>query len=53
MEREVLVGSVDEITGLCQRYVDDGFKHLLFHSPHPYDEETLERFASEVKPELA
>jgi hypothetical protein len=29
-----------------------GFRHLIFHAPAPYDDETLERFASEVRPLL-
>jgi alkanesulfonate monooxygenase SsuD/methylene tetrahydromethanopterin reductase-like flavin-dependent oxidoreductase (luciferase family) len=53
MEREVLVGSSDEITQRCQEYVALGFRHLIFHMLPPYDEETLERFATEVKPNLA
>lgn len=52
MEREVLVGSVDEIADLCRRYVDSGFRHLIFHAPYPYDAETIERFAAEVRPAL-
>ena len=53
MEREVLVGSADEITERCSEYVVRGFRHLIFHMLPPYDEETLERFATEVKPNLA
>lgn len=52
MDREVLAGSGAEITELCQRYFAAGFRHLIFHAPAPHDEETLERFATEVKPNL-
>jgi len=52
MTRAVLAGSADEITERCQAYVDAGFPHLIFHLPSPYDDETLERFASEVRPQL-
>jgi alkanesulfonate monooxygenase SsuD/methylene tetrahydromethanopterin reductase-like flavin-dependent oxidoreductase (luciferase family) len=52
MERDVRVGTVDEITELCQRYADVGFRHLIFHMPTPYDEETLERFATDVRPNV-
>lgn len=52
MEREVLAGSAEQITRRCQAYVDAGFAHLIFHLPTPYDEETLERFATEVRPSL-
>ena len=53
MEREVLTGSAEEMTELCRQFVARGFRHLIFHTPTPYDEETLERFATEVKPNLA
>lgn len=52
MEREVLTGSADEISEWCRRYVEIGFRHFIYHSPAPYDEETLERFANEVRPNL-
>jgi alkanesulfonate monooxygenase SsuD/methylene tetrahydromethanopterin reductase-like flavin-dependent oxidoreductase (luciferase family) len=52
MEREVLVGSGTQITDRCAEYVAAGFRHLIFHLPTPYDEETLERFATEVQPAL-
>ncbi len=53
MERKVLTGSGAEITELCGRYVSAGFRHLIFHAAAPYDHETLERFANEVKPNLS
>ena len=52
LSREVLTGSVDEITDFCRRYAEVGFRHFIFHMPAPYDEETLEQFASEVRPNL-
>ncbi len=52
MEREVMTGSAAEITEVCGRYAAAGFRHLVFHSPAPHDEETLQRFATEVKPNL-
>lgn len=52
IKREIVTGSADEITNLCRRYAEAGFRHLIFHAPAPYDDETLERFASEVKPNL-
>jgi len=52
MQRSVVTGSVDEIAEHCRAYVDAGFPHLIFHSPTPYDDETLERFAGEVRPLL-
>ena len=52
MEREVLTGSAEQIAEVCQAYADVGFRHFIFHMPTPYDEETLERFATEVKPNI-
>jgi alkanesulfonate monooxygenase SsuD/methylene tetrahydromethanopterin reductase-like flavin-dependent oxidoreductase (luciferase family) len=52
MEREVVTGSAAEIAELCQQHADRGFRHFIFHLPAPYDEETLERFATEVRPRL-
>jgi hypothetical protein len=53
MKRSVLTGSTDENVELCQGYVAHGFRHFIYHLPTPYDEETLERFAEEVRPNLA
>ncbi len=53
MDRRITIGSVGEITEICGRYAARGFRHLIFHAPAPYDEETLMRFALEVKPQFA
>ena len=53
MEREVLTGSGAAIAELCRRYADVGFRHFIYHAPAPYDEETLERFVTEVRPAVA
>jgi alkanesulfonate monooxygenase SsuD/methylene tetrahydromethanopterin reductase-like flavin-dependent oxidoreductase (luciferase family) len=52
MEREVVTGSAAEIADLCRRYADVGFRHFIYHSPSPHDEETLERFVTEVRPSI-
>jgi alkanesulfonate monooxygenase SsuD/methylene tetrahydromethanopterin reductase-like flavin-dependent oxidoreductase (luciferase family) len=52
MQRAVVTGSVPEIAEHCRAYVAKGFRHLIFHLAPPYDEETLERFATEVRPLL-
>ena len=52
MEREVLVGTVEQIAAHCQAFAEAGFRHVIFHLPAPSDEETLERFATEVRPNL-
>ena len=53
MKRSVLTGSADEIAEYCQGYLAHGFRHFIYHLPTPYDEETLERLAEEVRPNLA
>jgi alkanesulfonate monooxygenase SsuD/methylene tetrahydromethanopterin reductase-like flavin-dependent oxidoreductase (luciferase family) len=50
IERDILTGSGAEITERVGRYVEAGYSHVIYHSPPPYDEETLERFAAEVAP---
>jgi alkanesulfonate monooxygenase SsuD/methylene tetrahydromethanopterin reductase-like flavin-dependent oxidoreductase (luciferase family) len=52
MERAVLTGSASEVAEACRAYVARGFRHLIFHLVPPYDDETLERFATEVRPQL-
>jgi alkanesulfonate monooxygenase SsuD/methylene tetrahydromethanopterin reductase-like flavin-dependent oxidoreductase (luciferase family) len=52
MQRHVQTGSAGEIAEWCRAYVAAGFTHLIFHLPAPFDDETLERFASEVRPQL-
>jgi alkanesulfonate monooxygenase SsuD/methylene tetrahydromethanopterin reductase-like flavin-dependent oxidoreductase (luciferase family) len=45
------VGSVDQIVEQLSPYVKLGYKHLTGFSA-PQDEESLVRFADEVKPQL-
>jgi len=52
MQRAVLTGSVVQIVDSVAPYVEHGFRHVLFHAVPPYDEETLQRFAEEVRPAL-
>jgi len=52
MQRAVLTGSVAHITDTFGRYTERGFRHVLFHVLPPYDGETLQRFAEEVRPAL-
>ena len=33
-------------------YLDLGYRHLIFGFPAPYDEETMTRLATEVRPAL-
>jgi F420-dependent oxidoreductase-like protein len=53
MQREVLTGSADQIAERARQYVALGFRHILYHLVPPFDDETLERWANEVKPQLA
>jgi alkanesulfonate monooxygenase SsuD/methylene tetrahydromethanopterin reductase-like flavin-dependent oxidoreductase (luciferase family) len=46
------VGHPSHIVEHCKPYLDQGYRHLIFGFPAPYDEETLERLATEVRPEL-
>jgi alkanesulfonate monooxygenase SsuD/methylene tetrahydromethanopterin reductase-like flavin-dependent oxidoreductase (luciferase family) len=46
------VGAVEDVVEHCLPYLDQGYRHLIFGFPAPYDEETLERLAIEVRPQL-
>ena len=46
------VGTVDQIVEQLAPYVKLGYKHLVAGFSTPHDEESLIRFAEEVKPEL-
>jgi hypothetical protein len=46
------VGTVKDVVEHCKPFLDLGYRHLIFGMPAPYDEETLERLATEVRPQL-
>jgi hypothetical protein len=46
------VGTVEDVVAHCKPFLDQGYRHLIFGFPAPYDEETLERLATEVRPQL-
>ncbi|MEA2025190.1 MAG: LLM class flavin-dependent oxidoreductase [Chloroflexota bacterium] len=46
------IGAVEHVVEHCKPYLDQGYRHLIFGFPAPYDEETLERLATEVRPQL-
>ncbi len=52
MVRPVLTGSSAEIAARVRAYVALGFRHIIYHLVPPYDDETLVRFATEVRPAL-
>jgi alkanesulfonate monooxygenase SsuD/methylene tetrahydromethanopterin reductase-like flavin-dependent oxidoreductase (luciferase family) len=47
-----LIGSPGELTERMRRYVDIGFRHFVCGFPSPYDAESMERLANEVRPRL-
>jgi alkanesulfonate monooxygenase SsuD/methylene tetrahydromethanopterin reductase-like flavin-dependent oxidoreductase (luciferase family) len=46
------VGTVDEVVAFCEPFVRQGYRHLVFGFPSPYDEVTMTRLATEVRPRL-
>jgi hypothetical protein len=46
------VGTVDEIVDMLAPKVKLGYRHLVAGVPAVYDEESMTRFATEVKPRL-
>ena len=52
MARPVLTGSSAQIAERVRAYVALGFRHVIYHLVPPYDDETLIRFATEVRPAL-
>ncbi|MGH2444896.1 MAG: LLM class flavin-dependent oxidoreductase [Candidatus Limnocylindria bacterium] len=47
-----LVGTVDEVVERLRPYLGIGFRHFIAGFPSPYDPESMERLATEVKPAL-
>lgn len=48
----IVAGDPDEIYEQLLPYVDAGYRHLICGFPPPYDEETMRRLATEVRPRL-
>jgi alkanesulfonate monooxygenase SsuD/methylene tetrahydromethanopterin reductase-like flavin-dependent oxidoreductase (luciferase family) len=46
------VGTVEDVIAHLEPYLNTGYRHLIFSSPSPYDEETITRIAKEVRPAL-
>jgi alkanesulfonate monooxygenase SsuD/methylene tetrahydromethanopterin reductase-like flavin-dependent oxidoreductase (luciferase family) len=46
------VGTVEDVVEHCKPYLELGYRHLVFGFPAPYDEETMTRLATEVRPQL-
>ena len=47
------VGTAEDVYELLAPYVELGYHHLVFYFTAPYDEETMTRLATEVRPRLA
>ena len=46
------IGTADQLADRLRPYVELGFRHIFFDASAPFDDETLERFVTEVKPRL-
>ena len=46
-------GTPEHLVELLLPFVESGYRHIVFGFPSPYDEETMARLASEVRPKLA
>lgn len=46
------VGTVDDVYDFLARYVEMGYRHLVFYYPAPYDVATITRVAREIRPRL-
>ena len=51
-DRPLLSGNADQLAERVRAYTALGFTTVLFHTMPPYDDETLERFIAEVKPQV-
>ncbi|HEX2765239.1 MAG TPA: LLM class flavin-dependent oxidoreductase [Candidatus Limnocylindria bacterium] len=47
-----LVGTAEQVVERLRPYLGIGFRHLIVGFPSPYDEESMERLMTEVRPEL-
>ncbi len=48
----IIAGNPDEVAEQLKPYVDAGYRHLICGFPPPYDDETMRRMATEVRPQL-
>ena len=48
----IIAGNPDEVAEQLKPYVDAGYRHLICGFPPPYDDETMRRLATEVRPQL-
>jgi alkanesulfonate monooxygenase SsuD/methylene tetrahydromethanopterin reductase-like flavin-dependent oxidoreductase (luciferase family) len=48
----LIAGNPDEVCEQLKPFVEAGYRHLICGFPPPYDEETMRRMATEVRPRL-
>ena len=48
----IVAGNPDEVAEQLRPYVEAGYRHLICGFPPPYDEESMRRMATEVRPRL-
>jgi alkanesulfonate monooxygenase SsuD/methylene tetrahydromethanopterin reductase-like flavin-dependent oxidoreductase (luciferase family) len=46
------VGAADDVIAHCTRFLELGYRHIIFDLPAPFDLESLERLARDVRPAL-
>jgi alkanesulfonate monooxygenase SsuD/methylene tetrahydromethanopterin reductase-like flavin-dependent oxidoreductase (luciferase family) len=47
------VGTPEDVAAYIEPYLEIGYHHLVAGFPSPYDEESMTRLATEVRPALA
>lgn len=47
-----VVGTPDEVVAQLRPFVEAGYRHLICGFPSPYDEESMRRLATDVRPRL-
>ncbi|MGD8485438.1 MAG: LLM class flavin-dependent oxidoreductase [Chloroflexota bacterium] len=48
----IIAGNPDEVVEQLKPYLDAGYRHLICGFPPPYDDESMRRLATEVRPQL-
>ena len=46
------VGTVEDVVAKLAPFVEIGYRHFIAGFPSPYDEESMTRLATEVRPRL-
>ena len=50
--KRLVAGNADEVAEQLKPFVELGYRHLICGFPAPYDQETMRRLATEVRPQL-